>query len=406
MTEHEAKTIVGITERGNKSTASRFKPGTTYFVPSLKIHKLTPDEIKPGCDIPVRLISCLQEGVTKRSDVFIAHKWLKNLARDYSKDMLKDSRDALKWLDEMERKSKHSKRDFTPFTFDFDSLYDRLKPDIVIQAVKDAMKSCRVGWSKGLMNWNVKLIKLSMRSAYGEFKGSFFKAKGGIPTGGSISVELANIAVYFILKNILFNDKKLMKDIVGIKRYIDDGIGIHTMSERRFSGWKKLVSSRVAKYGMKIKAEDWSVPTNKYEPVNFLDIQFYFDEDKALQTDLYVKPTDARSYLNFSSCHPNYTFSGNVYSQALRLRRIINCDERLSKRLEELKLDFKKSGYPEKMLNNIMNKVRCCERKLEKPDADGSPAKEEDAIMVISTFGRDHHIVNAAKEIEKHSGVY
>ena len=55
------------------------------------------------------------------------------------------------------------------------------------------------------------------------------------------------------------------------------------------------------------------------------------------------------------------------------------------------------------MLNNIMNKVRCCERKLEKPDADGSPAKEEDAIMVISTFGRDHHIVNAAKEIEKHS---
>ena len=40
VTEHEAKQIVGITERGNKSTASRFKPGTTYFVPSLKIHKL------------------------------------------------------------------------------------------------------------------------------------------------------------------------------------------------------------------------------------------------------------------------------------------------------------------------------------------------------------------------------
>ena len=29
--------------------------------------------------------------------------------------------------------------------------------------------------------------------------------------------------------------------------------------------------------------------------------------------------------------------------------------------------------------------------------------KEDDAIMVISTFGRDHHIVNAAKKIEKHS---
>ena len=72
---YEAREIVGLTELDNKSTASRFKPGTTYFVPSLKIHKLSPENIKPGCDIPVRLISCLQEGVTKRSDVFIAHRW-------------------------------------------------------------------------------------------------------------------------------------------------------------------------------------------------------------------------------------------------------------------------------------------------------------------------------------------
>ena len=96
-----------------------------------------------------------------------------------------------------------------------------------------------------------------MKSAFGEFQGKFFKAAGGIPTGGSISVELANIAVYYILKKAIFEDAKLMKDVVGIKRYIDDGIGIHTMSPRRFALWKKSVIEKVYKQGgMIIKEKD------------------------------------------------------------------------------------------------------------------------------------------------------
>ena len=69
-----------------------------------------------------------------------------------------------------------------------------------------------------------------MKSGYGEFIGRFFKAIKGIATGGSISVELANIAVYFVLKNVLFDDPKLMRDVIDVRRYIDDGVGVHIMS--------------------------------------------------------------------------------------------------------------------------------------------------------------------------------
>ena len=103
-----------------------------------------------------------------------------------------------------------------------------------------------------------------MESAFGEFKGEFYKAIGGIPTGGSISVELANIAVYYVLKKVLFDDEKLMKDVISVKHYIDDGIGIHTMTARRFAGWKKLISNKVSKYGMLIKPSDWSEPIDKH----------------------------------------------------------------------------------------------------------------------------------------------
>ena len=98
--------------------------------------------------------------------------------------------------------------------------------------------------------------------------------------------------------------------------------------------------------------------------MNFLDIQFCFDSAGNLQTDLYIKETDSRSYLNFASAHPNHTFSGTVYAQSLRLRRIINCKDRLRARLAELSEVFKEAGYPKKMVTEITAKVLNSERDI------------------------------------------
>ena len=76
ITAQEARQVMGITENNNKSTASIYKSGLSYFSPNLKIHKLDVADIRPGCDIPARLILAAQDGVTKRSDVFIQQKWL------------------------------------------------------------------------------------------------------------------------------------------------------------------------------------------------------------------------------------------------------------------------------------------------------------------------------------------
>ena len=269
--------------------------------------------------------------------------------------MLKDSTDALVWLNEIEEKCKKSNRHCTPFTFDFASLYDTLDPSLVIRAVRDAIRICRLEWSQCFSDWLIDLIRLSFDCSFGEFLGKFFRPKNGIATGGSISVELANITVYFVLKNVLFDDPSMMKDVIDVRRYIDDGVRVHTMSERQFTGWKKQVSKKVEKFGLEIKEEDWSVPPKKFQPINFLDISFSFDKNKQLQTDLFKKPTDSRSYLNFNSCHPNYMFSGIVKSQATRLRRIINDEDRLAIRLDELKKDFQRCGYPESMLEHFQS---------------------------------------------------
>ena len=51
---------------------------------------------------------------------------------------------------------------------------------------------------------------------------------------------------------------------------------------------------------------------------NFLDVTVSLIEG-VIETDLYVKPTDSRQYLQSSSCHPFYCKKGIPYSQALRL---------------------------------------------------------------------------------------
>ena len=49
--------------------------------------------------------------------------------------MLKDSTEALVWLQDIEKKVRKGGRHPTPFTFDFASLYDSLDPILVIKAV-------------------------------------------------------------------------------------------------------------------------------------------------------------------------------------------------------------------------------------------------------------------------------
>jgi len=138
--------------------------------------------------------------------------------------------------------------------------------------------------------------------------------------------------------------------------------------------------------------------TNKYTA--FLDINFCFDNEGQLQTDLFTKETDARSYLYFGSSHPNHVYSGVIYSQCTRLRRIINDHTRLIGQLETLKECFKQCNYPPKMVTNIVEKVKTLPRLLKrKGSAETSPLKPSPLkLRVISTFEADEPLVNTTEQ--------
>ena len=74
ISEDEAKNIMGISNSKKKdgygptnhpSTLPHCKPGRAYFYPSLKIHKVKKEDLIPGIEPPIRLITltALQDGV-------------------------------------------------------------------------------------------------------------------------------------------------------------------------------------------------------------------------------------------------------------------------------------------------------------------------------------------------------
>ena len=85
ITAEDAEEVMGVSDNPKKdgsgptnhlSPQPNYKPGRGYFYPALKIHKLDKSELAPGCELPVRLITALQDGVSKRSDVYLADKFL------------------------------------------------------------------------------------------------------------------------------------------------------------------------------------------------------------------------------------------------------------------------------------------------------------------------------------------
>ena len=263
-------------------------------------------------------------------------------------------------------------------------------------AVKYAMDQCRPDWTEEQKQWIISLIDFSLRASVAKYGNNWWKQKNGIPTGGSLCVQLANITVFYVMSQKVYNEPERMRNILDIKRFIDDGVGFFVGTEDDFEEWLRIVNQEIAALGLHI--DESSLKKNS-KFINFLDIKFCFDQEGQLQTDLFIKETDSRSYLNFASAHPNHTFSGNVYSQSLRLRRIINDRERLRTRLTELAECFKKAGYPEKMVHNITTKVLNSERDITMKEKIDKTNKDQ--IRVVSTYKADENMVKVIKNCEE-----
>ena len=66
-----------------------------------------------------------------------------------------------------------------------------------------------------------------------------------------------------------------------------------------------------------------------------------------------------------------------------------------------MRSDLVKCNYPQKMIDNIFDKVKSMERSLGKKTK--KDETDDDCILVVSTYGRDGKLMKALKSIQKKS---
>ena len=75
------------------------------------------------------------------------------------------------------------------------------------------MIECRPNWNQEKRKWVLDLIDISLRASIGKFKDKFYRQKKGVPTGGSLCVQLADITVYHIMREAVYSKPLLMTTV-------------------------------------------------------------------------------------------------------------------------------------------------------------------------------------------------
>ena len=137
-------------------------------------------------------------------------------------------------------------------------------------------------------------------------------------------------------------------------RYIDDIFYIWEHGEDELTKWLEHLNN----FHKTIKfTNEWS-----HTKINFLDTTVKVNIDNKLYTDLYVKPTDTNSYLNYNSAHPPNCKNSLPYSQFLRIKRICTKDSDYLRNIEKKTNEFKAKNYPMEILDAALTKVEKLKR--------------------------------------------
>ena len=132
-------------------------------------------------------------------------------------------------------------------------------------------------------------------------------------------------------------------------RYIDDIFGIWLHGEQELRNFHQSANQIHSKIQVDLR-------TSQSE-IEFLDVTVKLDKDGFLTTDLFIKPTDSKSYLHFNSEHPMHMKKAVPFGLGLRIKRICSKDNDFQKHRENLKTRLLERHYPASVVDTELKKV-------------------------------------------------
>lgn len=316
---------------------TKYSPTCPVFYGIPKIHKQ---------GIPLRPIVSQTNGPTCKISKYL--DYLLSTAESQIPLLLKDTTSFLQLIEQNPTVPSNT----ILVTLDVVSLYTNIPHNEGAKFVTELYEDTLEYWNCSLTSIPstlvYQLIMFILQNTTFEFNQHYYTQNYGTTMGSSFSVKFANIFMYKHLTS--FDSQSNIKFPNFTARLVDDIFMLWQDTEEKLLEFVHTLNN----FHSTIKFElNYSL-----KEVNFLDTIVYIDHtDNSLHTKLFIKPTHKNQYLHFTSEHPIHVKKSIPFSQALRLRRIIDNEEILSVEIKALKNKFLQRGYPEKILSKELNKI-------------------------------------------------
>jgi hypothetical protein len=314
---------------------------TFYHLP--KVHKRRDNP--PGRPI-VSGIGGPTEKLSKLVDY-----WLQPVVHQLP-SFVKDTTHFLRMVEEWNEKHGPLPQDTLIVTIDVVGLYTNIPHEEVGPSIEAALGKYSTPMAIPPLHLLVTIIDHVLQNNVFKFDEVIYKQKFGTAMGTPMAPTIANIFMAWVEDRIQTRCPWTIASDCW-KRFIDDIVMLWFHGEEQlklFLEWINTLHPTIkftANYGT----------TN----IPYLDISLSIDNNR-LTTDLHVKDTDANMCLPFHSCHPRHCTRSIPYSQCLRIRRICSSDHTFRQRAKELKEKLLKRGYPDKLLDQAIQKVTAIPR--------------------------------------------
>ena len=332
-----------------------------YVYPLFKTHKLNNITLE-SCkieDIPTRLVQSAGDAYLYRITAFleeilgpISIKYCQTGINEYCKDSSNYTNKLFHWKNIV--KENEREQNYKLVAADVKALYPSVPRNLIKISLMEALHLCS-NWPKCAQEILVELTMHCLNNIILQFNGQYYQQTNGIVTGDNNSVSLANISLHFIIKKI----KEIKHHTEIFVRFIDDIMYI-TKDNRNAIKIKTRLSEEFEKHDLKLLFREISTKEEK-EEVEFLDVLHYTQKEatKGFCIKDFVKPTAVDStFLNGKSYHPDHIFTGIIFGEAKRLRRLNETDITYKESIERLRNKCIRSHFKKTIVDNSISIVK------------------------------------------------
>jgi hypothetical protein len=268
-------------------------------------------------------------------------------------------------------------------SFDVVSLYTNIPHELGIESISFWLDKQRNLIPDRFSNqFILSSVDLILKNNYFRFEDDIYLQISGTAMGTKMAPTYAILVMafleekmYTIIKQIYNNDDISNQIIKSWIRYIDDCFILWKESYGDISNLKQILESLHPSISFTMEADD--------KELHFLDVKIYIENNK-LETDIFHKITDSRSYVPFTSAHPKHVLLNIPYTLAKRIYMIVSNSHRKQIRLDELKRILLKLQYPHTLIENSFIRAAT----VTQPNNDRDSQRK--LIPFVSTYNKNN----------------